>query len=704
MTLQERIRAMVRAFTTGPADVTESAATWGYAPDTYQPAQYVDYLATSNAVYTCARLRAEALASLPIRLYRGTAENKTEVTRGPLYDLLHKVNQFWTMQRLLSMWEYSMCLWGESYIFLERGERGNQPPVELWWARSDRVYVYPDPVDYIKGYGYMGEDGTAPIPYTPGEVLAFRYPNPANQWRGLSPLAAARLAADSASAAMKSNRNIFANGIQMGGMISPPAGVTLTEDQIRQISEGLENRFKGVDKAHRWGVFKFAVDPKPVGITPKDAEFLGLLKWTLEDVCRAFSVPLDLVGGQRTYDNINAALLAFWTNCIIPEKRMMESEMAEQLLPMFPGQADSVELDTSEIAVLKDDDAAAWTMASGQLDKGAITINEWRTSQGLKPVAWGDVYWASSSMTPIENGEKPEPLPAPVVMQAPPAEKPEEPEEEAPEEETPEPARMMRMAIPYGGEIHRLRWNAFVRSTDDWERKLTPVVQELFRRQSQSVLAKLRARAMRSAADVAEDPFDRETWERRFRETVKVVIEAVVEAGGAEALKDLGLSMAFDVHDPRVDAFIKARVQRFAEHVNDTTYEALQKELIAGINEGESIPQLAARVEATMGDRIKSTPETIARTEVIGGYNGGTLEAWKQSGVVTKKAWLAALDDRTRATHSEAHARYQAEPIPIDEDFQVGDASGPAPGETGAAEEDINCRCSMTAVVDVLDK
>ena len=29
-------------------------------------------------------------------------------------------------------------------------------------------------------------------------------------------------------------------------------------------------------------------------------------------------------------------------------------------------------------------------------------------------------------------------------------------------------------------------------------------------------------------------------------------------------------------------------------------------------------------------------------------------------------------------------------------DFEVGDGSGPAPGQIGLAEEDINCRCSMT--------
>jgi len=36
----------------------------------------------------------------------------------------------------------------------------------------------------------------------------------------------------------------------------------------------------------------------------------------------------------------------------------------------------------------------------------------------------------------------------------------------------------------------------------------------------------------------------------------------------------------------------------------------------------------------------------------------GALEAYKQSGVVQEKEWLAALDERTRDTHIEANGRW----------------------------------------------
>jgi uncharacterized protein with gpF-like domain len=101
-----------------------------------------------------------------------------------------------------------------------------------------------------------------------------------------------------------------------------------------------------------------------------------------------------------------------------------------------------------------------------------------------------------------------------------------------------------------------------------------------------------------------------------------------------------------------------------------------------------------------MGDRIASTPEVIARTEVNTASNAATLLAYKQSGVVSKKTWLAALDGRERDSHRAAHLQYQRDPIGLDEDFMVGSGRGPSPGQIGLPEEDIQCRCTTQPVVD----
>lgn len=676
----------IRAFLTGPAAVDSGTQNFGISNETYSPEKYGEYIATSNGVYSCLKIRSDLLTSIPLKLYKLRGENKVEVTNGNLYNLLQKVNPFWTFNRLLDMTEKSLGLWGSCYWFVERGNGGRGTPREIWWAKPDRVRVFPDSANYISHFEY--DWNGQKIRFEPNETIWLRYPNPINEFAGLSPLAAARLAADMASASMQSNMNIFKNGIQAGGAVLPKAGTELTKDQADTIEETLGRRFKGVDKAHRWAVFRFEAEMKQVGFSPKDAEFLGGLKWALEDICRAYSVPLDLVGGERTYANVENAERAIWIRAINPEARFIAAELTEQLLPMF-GEADVAEFDMSEIEALHESETAKWGREQGQLTTGAITINEWREDHGLKKVAWGDVWWAQASLTPVSTDEPPEPKPVPEPLTN------EQPldDEKTPAGEAPSPRWHRVRAVEFGSAEHDVLWRRFARRTERHEETLGKTVAELFSRQKDSILARLYQRAARTGGDAADEPFDMAQWIKTFRSDVRPVIRNIVKDAGAEALDDLGLAIIFDVTEPAVANFLEKRAQRFAKEVNKTTWDQLKKSLSEGMDAGEGIPELANRVEGIMADRIASSKETIARTETIGAYNGGTLEAWKQSGEVDGKEWLSELSDRTRDSHRDAHGQV----VGIDDDFIVGSGHGPAPGQIGLAEEDINCRCSMKA-------
>ncbi len=685
MKLSERLRAAARAYKLG-AGLDAGRLHFGTDPGTYSPAEYGDYIATSNNVYAVATQRAKMLASLPLALYKQNSNgDRTEVTRGGMYDLLQKVNPFWTFNRLIQQTELSLCLWGACFWFLERGQSGRMPPQEAWWGRPDRVTVVPHENNYLSHFVYTAAGGQQ-IPYLPSEVIWFHYPNPVDEYSGLSPLAAARLAADLAGAAMRSNRNLFANGLQMGGAVFPKAGTTLSAEQAEELEHSLERRFKGVDKAHRWGVFRFEAQLQQIGFNPKDAEFLGALKWSLEEICRAYHWPLDLVGGQRTYENLNAAYKAAWTHCLLPEATFISSELTEQLLPMFGAEADVCEFDASGVEVLQEDEAAHWTRAKEQITTGAITVNEWRKQEGLEPVAWGDVWWASATLGPIENAEAPALEPSAAVS----AETQTEESVAATSQEQAARANEQHH-LEYGGLEHRQIWQRFVVRATDAEKSLSKTVVSLFKRQLESVIEHVK----QEAAAAAESPFDKKLWIKRFREEAKPVILSIIETAAKAALADLGLGIAFDILNPAVVRFLEGRAQRFAQEVNETTWKQLKESLGAGIEGGEGIPKLQERVEQVMGDRIRSTPETIARTEVIGASNGGTLEAWKQSGVVKGKVWLAALDDRTRDDHREAHGQT----VDLDADFEVGGVRGQGPGLMGDPAQDCNCRCTVTAVL-----
>jgi HK97 family phage portal protein len=292
---------------------------------------------------------------------------------------------------------------------LERGLSTQGEPKEIWWGRPDRTSILPDPERYIKGFLYEPINGTQDIPFAPHEVIWIPYPNPLDEYAGLSPLAAARGSADYATEAIRANTRLFKNGMQIGGLVMPPAGSPreLTPEQARELDQYFIRRFQGQDKAHRWATLRHNYEIHESGTTPKEADFLGGLAFSIEDVARAYKVPLDLIGGQRTYQNVEAALKALWMHCILPEAEFFATELTEKLLPMFPAQAaDEIAFDISGVQALQESTNDKWTRAKEELEKGALTINEWREEAGREAVAWGEVFWAPSSLRPIDDAQK----------------------------------------------------------------------------------------------------------------------------------------------------------------------------------------------------------------------------------------------------------------------------------------------------------
>lgn len=645
-----------------------------------QEAEYAQFLQTSSSVYTCIRKRAVTAKSLDLKFYR-KGQRKNPVFESAPEALFTSVNPFWTFGRLMEATEQDLCTWGEAFWVLVRdGKNLLAPPREIWRARPDRMHIVPSESDYIKGFIYVPEKYADPIFFDRREVVWIRYPHPTEEFAGLSPLSSARITIQTAQAAMSSNQQLFTNGMQIAGIIRPRGEKTqITKTQAEEIIADLDLRFSGKNKKHRWAVFRFDAEFEPLSVSPKDAEFMGLINWSLTDVANVFGVPQDLVGGQRTYENVNAAMKAFWMFTMKPELQMIAEEITEQVLPLFAGGPELAEFDFTEVEVLQEDKQIAWTIAKEQMTTGVLTQDEYRESKGLKKTAWGSVWWAPVSLVPIRDDGDIESLlpserPDPVEI----GDKSKEKELGSGADK--EEGRWFR-TIDFGSAEHHRYMLMFARRTAPHIERFEQLVGNLFRRQTESVLSRLNedegalrsVLAARSAEAVTLDPFDKAVWVKRFLQESRPVFRANIEGIANEALTDIGLDGSFNVDAPDARRFLEQRAQRFATRVNDTTYRELQETLSAGIGSHETIEQLSTRVKTTMGDRIKSSASTIARTEVIGASNGGTVEAWRQSGAVETKRWLAALDSRTRADHIAAHGQE----VPLDANFIVGGFEGP---------------------------
>jgi len=95
----------------------------------------------TTSVYTCVRLLAEAIAGLPLHLYRYKKEGgKERISNHPLYYLLHcepnpEMTSFVFQETLMS----HLFLWGNAYAQVVRNGRGHA--VALYPLLSNKMEV-----------------------------------------------------------------------------------------------------------------------------------------------------------------------------------------------------------------------------------------------------------------------------------------------------------------------------------------------------------------------------------------------------------------------------------------------------------------------------------------------------------------------------------------------------------------------------------
>lgn len=178
-------------------------------------------------------------------------------------------------------------------------------------------------------------------------------------------------------------------------------------------------------------------------------------------------------------------------------------------------------------------------------------------------------------------------------------------------------------------------------------------------------------------------------------ERIAAEINPIWEEEVGEWMQDAAEAVGYEASMTALNPFVESHVKdleldRIKGLVDKTTKEQLRYTMAEGVVKGESSEQIAARVEAVFEDATRVRARAIARTEVGRSANYANRTAWQVSGVVESRDWVATADDRTR----ESHENLDGENKPLNEPWTIGALSADYPGDFGAAEEDVNCRCA----------
>jgi len=117
---------------------------------------------------------------------------------------------------------------------------------------------------------------------------------------------------------------------------------------------------------------------------------------------------------------------------------------------------------------------------------------------------------------------------------------------------------------------------------------------------------------------------------------------------------------------------------------------------IAATEAGEALSKGSEHTALTIDDGPRDIGSGVGGGVGTGAGRGGAVPVVR--GPVLKR-WRSQGDRIVRNTHARANSRYSANPIPLDQAFQVGSSFGAFPRDSSLSmAERINCRCFVRYV------
>jgi len=305
--------------------VTSIVLSWTIDKPQYSTVDYATLAESGYAfnalIWACIREIATSAAEAPLRVYeRAASGDIVEIPDHPLRQLIRRPNPYQTEFEFIEDTLTLLNIAGNAYIELERNRADRI--VGLWPIRPDRMAVIPGG-DKIRGYEYTIGDQSAYLPRR--DVIHIRYPNPLNDYYGMSPIAAIARIADIDNSAIDFIKMFFDNG-------AVPLGIFKTRRRIDQIeADRIKGRWKDRLQGnwHDIAVIDAEGEYQQVGVDLAQLDLTSLTNLTESRICAAFGVPPVIVGANVGLERS--------TYCLPANARVWMPTGSKRIIDILPG-------------------------------------------------------------------------------------------------------------------------------------------------------------------------------------------------------------------------------------------------------------------------------------------------------------------------------------------------------------------------------
>lgn len=578
-----------------------------------------------------------------------------EIEDHPLLETLDKFNETTTKSDGLYITQSHKKLTGDAFWLLD-GEGSDinnifilQPDqMELKLGdfttgdkRLVEAYIYKQVVD----------GATKETTYDPEQIIPFKTANPNNPYRGYGVVEAAASSIDLDQLTTELSKKFFQNGAISNFLLTTEGRIQ--EEQLRRLKREFKGAYGGINNAFKTIILGGGLKPESIQQSNKEMEFLAQLEWYRDKIMTLFGNTKASLG---IIDDVNRAshessIVSWKRNSVKPDMSAIVNTLNEFLVPRY---GENLILGYKD--PIPEDRAAKIEEVKILVESKLLSRNEAREMLGIDPV----------------DGEEHDIVPIPTEM--PPAlqnvdtdkifrqrglykkradyrrykEIGRELAKKSIAKTKTEPTVQPNEEKP----VHNTFSNDKVRKYIDKQLGAVEQVEARFYNKVEQFVLKVKEIALASYPEqqpkqYAKALFNEEELLVQAEFDFYPLLKDIALIAGAEALALIDSDQQYFAFD--YEKTIRANVKKFTQSMLDTESEKMTQIIAQGLQDGKSIPAIRREMGEAFDNLSKVQAERVTRTEVIRASNEASVDAWKQSGVVEGKQWIATEDDRTDA-------------------------------------------------------
>lgn len=640
----------------------------GVAPDE-SVTDYLDINQVVTAVYRAIFIISSSIAQLPIQVWRKLGDKDPEnITDKQDYDIFRTFNEWQTRYDFLELFITYLESIGEAPMLLKRSYGGTIE--QMYPILPSTLTVFPHNEYFVDHYE-INKGGTK-ITLDKEDVFLFKYVNPQNPLRGLSPLSAVKNDIIVELHAITSTKGMFIQGMRPSGIVSTDKEVD--EATWKRYVKHLRTEYGGSEKAGKIVVMGDGYKFSKVGLSADDMQYIQTRRWTLKTVGMAYGVPpifLMDFKDSSVLANADIQYKLLWDG-LKPKINKLEEVFTQFLLPHITKEKFTyVKFDTSRVPYLQPDKEILRKDYDGGFKTAAISPNDYREfvlaleriddesmNQHYLPMNMIPINELAPATTPPKSTLFTDNLSAIQTSLS----------QDSPMQSiTKEMLSILKKKKLSDMEVKKIRTlGQLTRLQNKISINFTRNLQNLFKKQEIEILTNLNRNKYLNNKFSSAANFDFKYWVEEFKKAGEPHIAEAIEQAGIQFANDIGST--FTLYDPTIQDYIGTRTENYATIVNSTTKNKIDDLLKQGVEQNLSITQMRETITKYFKTQATFRATRIARTEVVSGTNLGRMQSMKQSDRVKHHMWATQRDEQVRDSHSAVDGVV----VKVGESFPVG--------------------------------